>query len=461
VVALSSRSLEYSSRVAERVITRIRAWQVFIVSLTLRLVANRVRGGQPVVYTENLKAGFTLAKHGYLGDPFRLPTGPTAHLSPAYPVLVAAVRGLTPSDAICVRVLSIVLAVVTSANIAALVPVSRALGLPRGSGAIAAIIWVIPCFFWIELSAEHETPLTVLALLALVTVIVHTAGTARATLATGAKLGLVAGVAAYFTPLTLPAGALTTVVAARLCRWSVRGWLITFTAALFSFAVVIAPYTLRNYRDFGAWFFMRDNFGLELAVSNGPTARATMDENEEAGGSMTDHPFHSKRGAEELRSVGEIAYNHQRERAAFDWIESQPRAFLTLVIQRAGYLVLPYSNRPSQIAVAGGIALAAIAGGVLLWRSRYRFGIQCLTGALAGYLFVYLIVQQQMRYTYPALFLESLIVGSGVAVLLRRFSDRRGQDQARGAFGRAASAPRNCNECCSVDRSRVRLLCPS
>ena len=38
--------------------------------------------------TENMRAGITLAQRGYIGDPFLTPTGPTAHLAPAYPALI-------------------------------------------------------------------------------------------------------------------------------------------------------------------------------------------------------------------------------------------------------------------------------------------------------------------------------------------------------------------------------------
>jgi hypothetical protein len=61
---------------------------------------------------------------------------------------------------------------------------------------------------------------------------------------------------------------------------------------------------------------------------------------------------------------------------------------------------------------------------VLLWRSRYKFGIRFLSAAIAGYLLVYLFIEHDIRYMYPALFLESLIAGSFLAVLVRSWRDR-------------------------------------
>ena len=75
---------------ASRTLSGIRTWQVFLVALALRFPIVWLRPLE--AHAENIKAGFTLAQRGYLGDPFSIPTGPTAHVAPAYPALVAAVR---------------------------------------------------------------------------------------------------------------------------------------------------------------------------------------------------------------------------------------------------------------------------------------------------------------------------------------------------------------------------------
>jgi hypothetical protein len=390
---------------------------MFSLALVLRLPLVWLR--PPTNHTENIKAAFTLAQHGYLGDPFAVPTGPTAHLSPAYPVFVAALRSITPSDAACLRTLAIVLAVVTSCNIAALLPVSRALKLPRASGTLAALMWLIPLFSWVEISGEHETPFTVAALLALVTIVIRTIGRDRATVVAGARLGLAAGVAAYFTPTVLPMTALATLTGARVARWKMQGLVAVVAGGSVAFAAAVLPYTLRNYHDFGQWFFMRDNFGLELAMSNGPNAKATTVANIEVGGTQRLHPFNSFAAAAVVRDLGEVEYNRRMQSEAISWIKANPRAFLALVAGRAGYTVLPYSVRWWQRVVAAAISLMCIAGSVLLWRSRYRLAIRCLAAAVVGYVLVYLVIEQDMRYMYPALFLESLIAGSFLAVVLR------------------------------------------
>jgi hypothetical protein len=403
---------------ASQLLSRVRAWQILLVALLLRLPLIALR--PPVVYTENLKAGLTLAQHGYLGDPFVIPTGPTAHVSPAYPALVAAIRSITPSDAVCLHILAIIMSVVSSCNIAALLPVARALKLPAGAGTVAALLWLLPSFAWIEMSAEHETPLTVAALLALVTLLVRTLDKGPPAVAGGAGLGLAAGALAHVTPTVLPVAALVTAVGARAARCRVKHLVPALAAAIVAFALAILPYTLRNHHTFGKWFFIRDNFGIELAMSNSAGARPTEEENGAADGTLRHHPFNSPAAAALVRDLGEVEYNQELRQAAIAWIKLNPGKFLGLVARRLGYMVLPQSPRWYQRALAGSISLMAIAGCVLLWRSRYRVGIHCLAAAIVGYLLVYVLIEHDIRYMYPALFLESLIAGSFVVVLARR-----------------------------------------
>ena len=262
---MTSTRLDSLTRVFSRAVTRFGFWELFGIGWRYGNQQSSLRA--PAELSENLNAGLTFARYGDLGDQFSLPTGLTAHIAPAYKAMVALVRLLTPSDAICLRALSFILAVVSSCNIAALVPVARALGLPRGSGLVAAMIWVLPCFAWIEFSAEHETPLTVAALLALVTLVTRTVAQPAPAVGSAVRLGLVAGAAAYCTPIALPVAVCTFCAGRPWRRWRLPGALKITAIATTLFVIVIAPYTVRNHHALGAWFFMRDDFGIELAMS--------------------------------------------------------------------------------------------------------------------------------------------------------------------------------------------------
>src|SRR5688500_14952813 len=229
---------------------------LFLVALALHVWALAVRD-VPEVLTENLRAGFTLIEKGYLGDPFIEPTGPTGHLSPGYPAVVAAAYSVTGSRQGARVLLSLLCAVVASYATALLVPLARALRLPPGSGALSALAWAVPVFAMLELSAEHETVFsTAIVLLALVTV-------ARRVMAPelhardGVVLGAITGVGVHFTPLVLPMMLLATAggVLARRPRPRMRASFVgAFAAAL---VLVVTPYTARNWSVMGAPFFIR------------------------------------------------------------------------------------------------------------------------------------------------------------------------------------------------------------
>ena len=417
-----------------RSIRAVGPWQLFGAALLLRLPLVWFRSPDPI-HTEDMKAGLTLAKLGYLGDPFAIPTGLTAHVAPAYPALIAVVRSFSPSDQICVLFLSLIFAVVTSVNIALLPSVGRSLRLPTGAGDVAALLWLFPCYAWMELSPEHETPLIVLALLLVVATTSRLIARYPPSGAAGAALGLVTGAAAHITPAVLPVAVLMSAAAAQARGWNLRTVAIALAGALLAFGLAIAPYTLRNHRAFGEWFFMRDDLGIELAMSYGARAHATMDENAGREGTLRQHPSASVEEAEVLRDVGEVSYNHMLLRESLQWIMTHPAASLKLLAERALYLVLPRAPRWYQSVLAGVISVMALAGAAVWWRSSYSVGVRSLVAALIGYLCVYLLLEHDIRYMYPALVLESLLAGCAAVALWRIHSFRR---RAGGTAGASA-----------------------
>jgi hypothetical protein len=410
-----ARGLEWLDRIDWRV--------VFVAALALHLAAQALRS-LSYTRTENLRVGVTLAEKGYLGDPFILPTGPTAHVSPVYPVVVAAVPSLTHDEDRTVAILGLIGAIVSAGNVAMLLPLARRMRLPPSAGALAALLWVAPLFAWIELGAEHETVFTTAAVLATLLVVFTMLARAQLEGREGAMLGAVTGVAAHFSPLLLPmvVGAMTL---GGLARWRTLRlrptFVVAFAAALI---VVVAPYTIRNRAVMGSTFFIRDNLGLELAVSNADDAKPTAEANVEPGSAMERHPFISRDAARRMRAMGEVAYNKSRMREAQAWIRTHPSGFLRLTAQRAGYLLAPYSRRPYQRAIATMLTIGLLVGLVVLWRAGERVTVAAVVGALAGYQFIYLFVQHDVRYVYSMMWIESLVAA---AVPARLFGRARGR----------------------------------
>lgn len=404
-------------------LTRIDWRAVFVAALALHLAALAVRH-TAYTRTENLRVGVTLAEKGYLGDPFIRPTGPTAHVSPVYPVVVAAVHSVTHDEPRTVFILSFIGAIVSACNVAMLLPLAKRMRLPSGAGVLAALVWVAPLFAWIELGAEHETTFTTAAVLATLLVVFSMLARSELAASDGAQLGAVTGAAAHFSPLLLPmvVGAMVLGGLARRRTLRLRPAFVVAFAVLL--VVVVTPYTLRNRAVMGSTFFIRDNLGLELAVSNADDARPTAEANAQPGSAMDRHPFISPAEADRMRAMGEVAYNKSRMREALGWIQSHPTRFLTLTAQRAGYLLAPYSRRAYQRAIATVLTIGLLVGLVTLWRAGERVTVAAVVGALGGYQLIYLVVQHDVRYVYSMLWIESLVAASLLALLLGRVRGR-------------------------------------
>ena len=405
---------------ARHVVASNRGRTLFALALVLRLLVLMVR--EPAfVETENLRVGFTLSSLGYLGNPFSAPSGPTAHVSPAYPLVVAAVQRVTMNKARTVAVLRVLCAVAGAINVVLLLTLARVLRLPECAGTIAALFWVAPFFTWIELSGEHETVFTITAVLLVLIVTLRRLGAEHLKAADGLVIGAAIGIGVHFSPLLLPALLLTIASALAVRDRGARAPLRFVGGAACAFLVVVAPYALRNERVMGGWMLVRDNLGLELSVSNASNAFPTADANFNKGSTMTHHPFVSVADAGEVRQLGEVAYNKQRMRGALAWIGANPAAFSKLVGERAALIVMPYARRPRQHLFADVLALFALVGFFRLWRDGYRAASLALVSSVLGYEVIYLFIQYDIRYVYPALWIESVAAGY---FLWRMFSRR-------------------------------------
>ncbi len=95
------------------------------------------------------------------------------------------------------------------------------------------------------------------------------------------------------------------------------------------FFACITPWLVRNYQTFGKFIFVRDNFGAELRMGNGPGADGTWMEYL--------HPTQDVYALRQYQAMGEIAYVAMRKRQALDYIEADPVRFATLCLKRFVY----------------------------------------------------------------------------------------------------------------------------
>ena len=172
---------------------------------------------------------------------------------------------------------------------------------------------------------------------------------------------------------------------------------------------------MRNSLVMRAPIFLRDNFGLELFLSNNDLA-GTREEDAEAERYQRWHPGSNAAVAAELARVG---------RAGIFW----PHAIGSLW---AGYAATQAAscNSQSRASGCGGLPVGWWPASVcwLSWGSGSIDGRRQAKPRLAGLLIFplpYYVIQFNPRYTYPVLWLAALMAGDVCFRLARRFMPAR------------------------------------
>jgi hypothetical protein len=93
-------------------------------------------------------------------------------------------------------------------------------------------------------------------------------------------------------------------------------------AALF-FLLALTPWTMRNYFEFGAFSFVKTNFGVELWLGNNPDVKYVY--------SPQHHPMEDYREYRLLVLTNEPVYSRLKQREAIAFVKANPRRFATLV----------------------------------------------------------------------------------------------------------------------------------
>ncbi len=178
------------------------------------------------------------------------------------------------------------------------------------------------------------------------------------------------------------------------------------------FAACIAPWLGRNYQTFGRFIFIRDNFGAELRLGNGPGADGTWMQNL--------HPTQNTFAMRQYTSMGELAYIEGRKLQALDYIKADYPRFAVLCLKRFVY----YWNGPPKASQIWWLAQLRnslfLASSVLMFwglgralRQR-RPGAWLLFWLILLYPAIYYVVYPGPRYRHP---IEPEMVILGVYLL--------------------------------------------
>jgi hypothetical protein len=394
---------------------------IVAVAMVVRAGATYYASPPDHVYATELAnvARAMLAGRG-IADAYGAGSGPSAHASPIYPMLLAAVYslfGFGKAGAIAQNVFGLV----QVAGIFWLMPpLCRACGLPPISGLLGALFFSIPLSSTSE-RGDWEAPLSAVTIMAAAILAIRLYKRDTWSGGEAAASGVFCGIALLITPaLALWFGALgvsALVFAGGPARWRLRlgggrlkrvvGFLaITGLTA----GVVLAPWTIRNYRVLGAPIWSRSNFGLEFQVSNNDRARVEFQDLYDSGEAVKLHPLGSDAERRRVAAMGEVAYNREKLREGLEWVHAHPGREAALFAGRVFHFWFPTLHRRVQTAMAWALTLLGLAGLVTWVRLPSASGWVMVT-LLLTFPLVYYLHSASNRHFYPLIPVVMLFAG--------------------------------------------------
>jgi hypothetical protein len=156
---------------------------------------------------------------------------------------------------------------------------------------------------------------------------------------------------------------------------------------------------VRNYQTFGRVVFIRDDFGLQFRLGNNKLADGML--------IATLQPNLNKLEFEKFERLGEIGYEAECRRLAFDWIRANPRRFAIISMKRFFYYwngvprptdsTAPWDFRSSLFLASSVLALWGLGRAL----RQKRPGAWLFAGLVATYPTVYYFVFPHARYRHP------------------------------------------------------------
>jgi len=274
------------------------------------------------------RIGASLASgHGF-SDPFGPPSGPTAWEPPLYPHLAAVVflvfGTYSRASGLVLLTLNSIFSALTC------VPILRVARRMFSENVAVASAWawaLLPnVMFWCTRSV-WETSLSALLLAMIVWLALSLED--RDGLEPWLEFGVLWGMAALNSPSLL-----SFLPAAGLWAWRRRAKrgkrsLAGVVLASVVFFACITPWLVRDYRTFGKFIFIRDNFGAELRLGNGNGADGTL--------MLYLDPPHDPYAMRQFLSMGELAYIAMRQQQAIEYIRADYGRFAGLCLRRLVY----------------------------------------------------------------------------------------------------------------------------
>jgi 4-amino-4-deoxy-L-arabinose transferase-like glycosyltransferase len=166
-----------------------------------------------------------------------------------------------------------------------------------------------------------------------------------------------------------------------------------------TFFLVLSPWLVRNYEVFGHFVFIRNDFGLQFRLGNGPSADGML--------MPYFQPNLNKVELEKFQRMGELSYAAECKRFALDWIRAHPMRFAIISLKRFFYFWNGVPRPTGSLAPVDFRSSAFLATSVMaLWGlgralRQKRPGAWLFAGLVLTYPTVYYFVFPHARYRHP------------------------------------------------------------
>jgi hypothetical protein len=419
---------EHSRSVFDR--TKAAFWAAFLVRVAYLTLAHTYRV-RP--FPDHFEYGWEMGRiaralvtgHGY-ADPFAGHTGPTAWVTPLYPLLVALVFKLTgiytAASAWILLTLNSLFSALTVFPIAAIARRSfAALGPARADSIRRWAVWLwalYPAAMQYAVRWIWETSLSTLLFTCAFALALrmHQRSMdgpgdrpARFALREWLLFGLLWGAIALSNPalvLFLPFAGIWVLTGQ---RGALPGSLVSACLSGILFLAVLSPWMVRNALVFHHFVPLRANFGAELYLGNGPGATGLLME--------YNHPQKDPRQLRLYGQMGEYRYAQMRGELAKQTIRANPGLFLRNSLKRLYFFWFSVpsasGNALSRSFRSLNFAFLSTAGllGLLLALRRRVYGAWLFLFAFLTLPAMYYFVTVHARFRHP---LEPLIAVLGI-----------------------------------------------
>jgi hypothetical protein len=392
------------------------------------------------VTTESHGIAVSLARIGRFADPFINGGGSTAHIGMLTPLPSAIAYWLFGVDTpLAEFALSIWAICVLSVGFWLAWRLSCVLDVPRFARmAGLAFVALVPLQFGLEVREGRSWEVNLAVVLLLWVLLRLAMADRRGT--TGARdLAMTGAICGLLFIVSPPAGlaAVPAIGLFQLLRLPRAQWWIAPAAFAIVAGVLGGFWAERNLIQLGEPIALRDNFGLELDISNYSEAVDPGDPHAAYLARVREiHPLNIGPGADKLRAAGgEVPYYRKLGREAEDWIVTHPRDFLYLSTQHFAQFYLPpkwfwatFGTFPGRfiwlrqlLAWAAAIAGVCTAVAMSYRRRAYAYVLIAILGCSA----TYILIQPTLRYRYLVSSLLIFLACDGAARVAKRIHNRR------------------------------------